>query len=233
MNFRGPAREALSIAFSPPDGRSIATGDNQGTVNIWDATSGELINSRAGFGPFVFGLAFSPDGRRLASLSTNGQVSISDATRWGEKPLLLFRAHKASVRGNLAFSPDGSQLVVPGDQNTLNIWDVTMTDAPPSVPLLRLADHTSPVVGVAFSRNGRWVASGGEDNTVKLWDAKTGELLHTFRGHSSIVSRVAFSPDNEQLASASFDKTIKIWRLASILQNASKKPFRTTTESME
>ena len=114
-------------------------------------------------------------------------------------PSLTFRAHNASVRGSLAFSPDGRRLVAPGDENTVNIWDVTTTDKPPSAPRLTLRGHTAQVWGVAFSPDGRWVASGGEDNTVKLWDAKTGgEPVRTFRGHSGVVSRVAFSPDGKQ-----------------------------------
>jgi WD40 repeat protein len=146
-------------------------------------------------------------------------VIVYDATRWEEKlpqePLFTFQAHKTSVRGNLAFSPDGQQLVVPGDDNTVNIWDVTATDKPPSAPRLTLRGHTAQVWGVAFSPDGR-VASGGEDNTVRLWDAQTGELIRTFRGHSALVHRVAFSPDGKHLASASFDKTVKIWDLTAL-----------------
>ena len=140
-------------------------------------------------------------------------VIVCDAMRWGEKPLLNFRAHKISVRGNLAFRPDDQQLVVPGDENTVNIWNVTTTgERPVPTPQLTLRGHTAQVWGVAFSRDGRWVASAGEDNTVKLWNAKTGgEAIHTFRGHTAVVSRVAFSPDGKNLASASFDKTVKIW----------------------
>jgi WD40 repeat protein len=74
---------------------------------------------------------------------------------------------------SVAFSPDGQQLVVPGDENTVNIWDVTTTDKPPSALLLTLRGHRIQVWGVAYSPDGRWVASGGEDNTVRLWDATT------------------------------------------------------------
>ena len=148
--------------------------------------------------------------------SAEGVVTVHDATRWGEKfsqePLVTFRAHKTPVRSNLAFGLDGKRLVVPGDENTVNIWDVTTTDQPPSTPLLTLRGHTAQVWGVAFSPDGRWVASGSEDNTVKLWDARAGgEPVRTYRGHSGVVTRVAFSPDGKRLASASRDRTVKIW----------------------
>jgi WD40 repeat protein len=148
---------------------------------------------------------------------------VYDATCWSEKPLFNFRAHHKSLRGNLAFSHDGKSLVVPGDENTVNIWEVS-TDKSPSAPQRTLRGHAAQVWGVAYSRDGRWVASGGEDNTVRLWDATTGELLRTFRGHTSVVSRVAFSPDEQRLASASFDKTVKIWDLTALGAKPGLKP---------
>jgi WD40 repeat protein len=148
-------------------------------------------------------------------------VTVYDATRWNEKlpqqPLLTFRAHKTWVCGRLAFSPNGRRLVVPGDDNTVTIWDVTTPGKPPLAAQLTLRGHTAQIWAVAFSPDGRWVASGGEDNTVKLWNAETGgEPVRTFRGHGSLVSRVAFSPDGQRLASASFDTTVKIWDLTTL-----------------
>ena len=203
---------ALSVAFSPGDGRWLVAGTEGSAVTVWDATTGELAHTFEQ-SPNVWGLAFSPDGRHLATLSRAGIVTVHDATRWGAKPPFHFPAHKGSVRGSLAFSPDGRRLVVPGDENTVNIWDVT-TDKPPTAPQLTLRGHARQVWGVAFSPDGRWVASGGEDNTVRLWDAQAGGgPVRTFRGHGSVVSRVAFSPDGKRLASASFDKTVKVWDL--------------------
>ena len=202
---------AMSVAFSG-DGRWLAAGTEGGKVTVWDATTGKLAHTLEQ-SPNVWGIAFSRDSQRLGTLNRWGIVTVHDATRWGVRAPFTFRAHKITVRGNLAFSPDGQRLVVPGDDNTVNIWDVTATDRPPTAPRLTLRGHTSQVWGVAYSPKGRWVASGGEDNTVKLWDAETGEPVRKFRGHTGVVTRVAFSPDGKRLASASFDKTVKVWDL--------------------
>ena len=145
-------------------------------------------------------------------------VSIYDATGWpgtfSREPRVTFRANTTFGQYSLAFSPKGDRLVLPGDKNTIQIWDVT-ADKPPSAPQLTLRGHSEQVWGVAVSPDGRRIASGGEDNMVRLWDARTGKLVRPFRGHSSVVSRVAFSPDGKRLASASFDKTVKVWDLTS------------------
>jgi WD40 repeat protein len=203
---------AMSVAFSR-DGRWLAAGTEGGKVIVWDATTGKLAHTLEQ-SPNVWGIAFSGNSQRLGTLSKSGIVTVHDATRWGARAPLAFRAHKITVRGNLAFSPDGQRLVVPGDDNTVNIWEVTTAEKPPTAPRLTLRGHTAQVWGVACSRDGRWVASGGEDNAVKLWDAEAGgELIRTFRGHGGVVSRVVFSPEGKRLASASFDKTVKVWDL--------------------
>jgi WD40 repeat protein len=53
-----------SLSFSP-DGRFIATGsDNQKTVNVWDTTNGELIQTLS---DARYPVAYAPDGRTLAT----------------------------------------------------------------------------------------------------------------------------------------------------------------------
>src|SRR5262249_29000529 len=54
------------IALSP-DGRTLATGDEDGTIRLRDPETGQVAMSLRGPQFRVYLLAFSPDGRRLAS----------------------------------------------------------------------------------------------------------------------------------------------------------------------
>ena len=80
-----------SVAFSP-DGNRIATGDNNGTIRLWDTHTGLHLRTLRGNGISlqVQSLAFSPDGTILASADNAGKV-------------LLYEVHKGQIA--IAFNP--------------------------------------------------------------------------------------------------------------------------------
>jgi WD40 repeat protein len=75
-----------------PDGRRIVSGDNNVTIHLHDARSGEVLHSYS-FGPVAEGqdtftkAKFSPDGRFVAALAANPEQKLDP--RW---PLVLLSA---------------------------------------------------------------------------------------------------------------------------------------------
>jgi WD40 repeat protein len=66
-----------------------------GTVQVWDAITGQGRLMLTGHGGLAWGVAYSPDGRTIASGGTDRTVRIWDAATGRE--LLTLRGHTGGV----------------------------------------------------------------------------------------------------------------------------------------
>nr|GMC82932.1 transcription initiation factor TFIID subunit 5 [Ipomoea batatas] len=75
----------LSLAMSP-DGRYMASGDEDGKIMVWDLASGRCITPLVGHASCVWTLAFSCEGSLLASGSADCTVKLWDVTTSTKMP---------------------------------------------------------------------------------------------------------------------------------------------------
>lgn len=202
--FGGHAGRVWSIAFRP-DGLTVATSGDDGTVRIWDAATGDQRTQLTGPPGPVYSVAYSPDGTAIAAGGDDGTVRIWDAGS-GELRAQL-TGHTGPVR-SVAYSRDGVALATAGGDRTVRIWDATT-----GTLRVGLAGHVGQVNAVAFSPDGTVVATGGGDRSVRVWDVGTGAEQERFLGHNSTVNAVAFSPDGTAIVTAGGDRVVRVWDL--------------------
>ena len=66
----------VTSAIFSPDGKKIVTGDHEGTVQIWDAASGKVLQKLRGHTKSINSVAISPDGKKIISASSDGTARI-------------------------------------------------------------------------------------------------------------------------------------------------------------
>lgn len=190
------------VAFSP-DSRYVLTGSSDKTVQLWDALTGQTLQTFKGHEAPINAVAFSPDGTVAATAGDDRTVRLWDIRT--DQAIRTFNGHDKAI-WSVVFSPDGTQIATASLDKTARLWDVQTGQV-----LQTFEDHADEVYGVTFSPDGKHVASAGKDQVVRLWDVRTGQEIRKFEGHTEQVRSIAFSPDGKYLLSGSHDKTARLW----------------------
>ncbi|GAB4365842.1 MAG: NB-ARC domain-containing protein [Elainellaceae cyanobacterium] len=212
VNFRGASfdqtlftqifQNILMVSFSP-NGKLVAITDDNGSVQLWSATTSELLQVFRGHTGWVWAVGFSPNGTLIASGSTDNTIRIWDIN--ANRLVHVLTEHTSPIR-SVAFNPNGELLASASADCTVKLWDVAT-----GTLLHTLEGHTNWVRSVAFSPDGQWLVSSSFDCTLRLWEVGSWQLQHVLTGHTKMATGVAWSPDGKRIASSSDDQMVRVW----------------------
>lgn len=158
----------LSVAWSP-DGRRLACGSMDGSVNVFDVSRAKFLHQLEGHHMPVRSLVFSPvEPRLLFTASDDAHVHMYDAEG---KTLMGAMSGHASWILSLDVSPDGAAVATGSSDRTVRLWDLKMRAA-----VQTMSNHADQVWGVAFRPPGRSDLRGGrlasvsDDKSISLYD---------------------------------------------------------------
>ena len=205
----------INIVRFSQDGSTLAIGDRNGRIQLWDTTTSSQQADLEGHGGGrdleILALAFSPDGKILASGSEDKTVRLWDTQN--HTKLGTLTGHTGWVTA-IAFSEDGNTVASGDASKIIKLWDLdtqqeraTVTGHKNTINALAFAPVGTPLYGMCL-------ASGSADGTIRFWNPLKGEELVTFTsGHTESVEAVAFSKDGTTLTTAAFNGIVDVWSL--------------------
>ncbi|KAJ6022047.1 hypothetical protein N7540_007551 [Penicillium herquei] len=185
------------------DGKFISSSSSDGTEMVWNTAGdniGECISTFHTKGHRGSKTLYWCSDGRIASNSTLGfNIWHSDTGHLQSN----YDGHPNSIT-TLLWSSDGTRIVSASWDETIKIWDATVTNS----------WQNSEARDIEWSRDGSRLAitSVSIPESITVWDLATGECIREFED-DDVIEYITWSPHRDHIASGSDFGTVKIWSL--------------------
>lgn len=180
------------------------------TINIWNATTGECMNTLNGHTKGITSIAWNHDSTLLASGSNDNTIRIWDPTT-GLCTQILTGHPKRKFSNHprvqsIAWNHNGTLLASSDDDHHVQIWDITTGKS------IKSFNHRKSMIqDIKWNYNGTLLAVASY-NTIFIFDPLNDKTSKTFTTDDEQgISSLAWAHHSNMLASGSHGKSIYLW----------------------
>ncbi|KAL0422561.1 UNVERIFIED_CONTAM: WD repeat-containing protein 55 [Sesamum latifolium] len=190
---------------------TIASGDDEGCIKVWDTRQRSCCNSFDVHEEYISDMTFASDSMKLIGTSGDGTLSVCN-----------LRSNKVQTRSE--FSEDELLSVVIMKKGYM--WNADWNSMLYSWGFFkdcsdRFVDLSPNSVDALLKLDEDRVITGSENGIISLIGILPNRIIQPIAEHSEYpVERLAFSHNRKFLGSISHDQTLKLWDLEDLLQGS-------------
>jgi WD40 repeat protein/tetratricopeptide (TPR) repeat protein len=216
LTARIPHRNWVNGMGFTPDGRVLITGGFEGSINTWDATTGQRLGRVHSLGGlWATGFALAPDGRSVAFGRSPGRESVGpalfdiSAERTAPTVREVWADREGTPADRIQFTPGGDYVISYCGDPMSELCRREARTGRPAGPARRVYR----VRAVAADADGKTALVASGDGTARLWDLATGTPVGSSLAHGSAVNACALNLARGLALCGCDDGSARLWDL--------------------
>lgn len=206
----------VESAVYSPDGSTILTASEDGTLHTWRARDGRPQLTLHAYGE-VHAASFRPDGRVLATSSTKGDTGYVEIWNLRDGNRVRRWTHP-DFGWDAVFAPDGRHISTRTFFGSVDLWRFVEG----RLRFVRgFGVRSLKVRSAEFSPDGRRLLTTGDDDNVdpttqkahfaRVLDTRTGKVMADMRDLFALGISARFSPDGRFVVTTGFSRFARVW----------------------
>ncbi len=206
-SFKVDDDTSIQVVALALDSSKLIAGCANGTLKIWDLSSGKSIKNWRGHDQPINYIVITPDEAKIISASEDCTIKVWDVDN-GTRNFPL-EGHQAEINA-IAVTPDGEKAIAAFDDSTIQVWSLTTGE---DITPRELSNHPfgDAPTNLVIPNDGKYIVFT-VDTKIYIWQQSDNSLF-PIEAHDGKIKSLILFPCNHLLLSVSDDDTLKIWNL--------------------